>query len=169
MKCTITHTAEWILLGIVTILLCYSAYKAYKLKKKLETIYVTDTVKICDTITEFQPDTIYFSHFDTVQLPAIVINDTMLKIDSVFVQIPIETTVYDTIIKDTAHITHLRAQISGFGTTLDTLTIDTEIMPQKAILPRKKWYDNFGVGLGFGVTYKDGFLVGPMVGIMYNF
>lgn len=168
MKYTITHIVEWVLLGIIIILFCYTAYKSYQVKQKVEYI-TTDTVKICDTITNMDYDTIYFSHFDTVQLPAIVINDTLLKIDSVFVQIPIETTVYDTVIKDTAHITHLRAQISGFGTTLDTLTIDTEIMPQKAILPRKKWYDNFGVGLGLGVTYKDGFLVGPMVGIMYSF
>jgi hypothetical protein len=169
MKYTITHIVEWVLLGIIIILFCYTAYKSYQVKQKVEYITTTDTVKICDTITNMDYDTIYFSHFDTVQLPAIVINDTLLKIDSIFVQIPIETTVYDTVIKDTAHITHLRAQISGFGTTLDTLTIDTEIMPQKAILPRKKWYDNFGVGLGLGVTYKDGFLVGPMVGIMYNF
>lgn len=168
MKYTITHIAEWVLLGIIIILFCYTAYKSYQVKQKVEYI-TTDTVKICDTITNMDYDTIYFSHFDTVQLPAIVINDTLLKIDSVFVQIPIETTVYDTVIKDTAHITHLRAKISGFRTTLDTLTIDTKIMPQKALLPQKKWYDNFGVGLGLGVTYKDGFLVGPMVGIMYNF
>lgn len=162
-------TFEIILTVILGILCIYTAYKAYTIKDKVEYITTTDTVKICDTITNMDYDTIYLSHFDTVQLPAIVINDTLLKIDSVYVQIPIKTTVYDTVIKDTAHITHLRAQISGFGTTLDTLTIDTEIMPQKALLPRKKWYDNFGVGLGLGVTYKDGFLVGPMVGIMYNF
>lgn len=164
MKYTITHIAEWVLFGIIIILFCYTAYKSYQVKQKVEYI-TTDTVKICDTITNMDYDTIYFSHFDTVQLPAIVINDTLLKIDSVFVQIPIETIVYDTVIKDTAHITHLRAQISGFGTTLDTLTIDTEIMPQKAILPRKKWYDNFGIGAG--VMYGTGGF-GLGVGIMYK-
>lgn len=158
-------TFEIILTVILGILCIYTAYKAYTIKDKVEYITVTDTLKICDTITEFQPDTIYFSHFDTVQLPAVVINDTLLKIDSVFVQIPIETTVYDTIIKDTAHITHLRAQISGFGTTLDTLTIDTEIMPQKAFLPPKKWYDNFGIGAG--IMYGTGGF-GLGVGIMYK-
>lgn len=164
MKYTITHIAEWVLFGIIIILFCYTAYKSYQVKQKVEYI-TTDTVKICDTITNMDYDTVYFSHFDTVQLPAIVINDTLLKIDSVFVQIPIETIVYDTVIKDTAHITHLRAQISGFGTTLDTLTIDTEIMPQKAILPRKKWYDNFGIGAG--IMYGTGGF-GLGVGIMYK-
>lgn len=164
MKYTITHIAEWVLFGIIIILFCYTAYKSYQVKQKVEYI-TTDTVKICDTITNMDYDTVYFSHFDTVQLPAIVINDTLLKTDSVFVQIPIETIVYDTIIKDTAHITHLRAQISGFGTTLDTLTIDTEIMPQKAILPRKKWYDNFGIGAG--IMYGTGGF-GLGVGIMYK-
>lgn len=158
-------TFEIILTVILGILCIYTAYKAYTIKDKVEYITITDTVKICDTITDLAYDTVYFSHFDTVQLPAIVINDTLLKTDSVFVQIPIETTVYDTIIKDTTHITHLKAQISGFGTTLDTLTIDTKIMPQKALLPPKKWYDNFGIGAG--VMYgTGGFGIG--VGIMYK-
>lgn len=155
-------TFEIILTVILGILCIYTAYKAYTIKDKVE--YITDTIQICDTITELTSDTVYLSHYDSVYLP-VVINDTILQLDSVMVQVPISTTIYDTTIQDTAHTTHIRAQISGFATSLDSLTTTTIITHQEPKIPPKKWYDNLGIGAG--IMYgTGGFGIG--VGIMYK-
>lgn len=115
---------------------------------------------ITDTITDLAYDTVYFSHFDTVHLPAVVINDTLIQVDSVYVQIPISTYQYDTIISDTNYTTSLKATVSGFGVSFDSLYLNTKIMQQE---PKNtpKWYENIcpSAGVGFG-TGGFGFFVG---------
>lgn len=161
MKYTITHTAEWILVAILGILLCYTAYKSYQLKGKIETITVTDTLTIQDTITNWSYDTMYLSRLDTIKLPVVdTVNDTIIKIDSVLVQIPINTYVYDTTITDSLYTTSLKATVSGFGVSFDSLYLNTKIMRQE---PKNtpKWYENIcpSAGVGFG-TGGFGFFVG---------
>ena len=137
---------------------------SYNVGKRHSTNTTTDTITITDTITNLQYDTLYFSHYDTLKLPVVdTINDTIVKIDSVLVQIPISTTVYDTTIKDTNYRTALRAVVSGFAVNIDTLSIHTEIMQQN---PKKQpWYTNLcpAVGVGFGT---GGF--GVFAGIGYK-
>ena len=149
MKYTITHTAEWILLAIITLLFVFTAYKSYQLKDKIETITATDT--ITHTITNWNYDTMYLSRLDTIKLPVVdTVNDTIFKIDSVLVQIPINTYQYDTTITDTNYQTSLKAVVEGFAVSLDTLSIHTEITQQN---PKKQpWYGNIvpAVGVGFG-------------------
>lgn len=165
MKNNITHTAEWILLGIITILFCYTAYKSYQLKQKVETvltdtIYITDS--ICDTITQMQPYDIYHYRTDTAYLPLI---ETMLDTvtDSVFVEVPISMYRYDTTITDSNYTTRIQAVVEGFAVSLDTLSIHTQIMRQEAILvpKQRRWgigaglmYGTGGFGLGVGIMYK---------------
>lgn len=149
MKNTITHTAEWILLAIITVLLCYTAWKSYTLKDKIEYITVTDTVKICDTITNMAYDTVYFSHYDTINTTnVVIINDTIN--DTTYIQLPIYTYIFDTVIQDTNYRTSLRAVTSGFNVTMDSLYLNTEIMPQR--VKKQPWYTNLcpAVGVGFG-------------------
>ena len=151
MKYTITHVAEWVLLAIITLLLIFTAWKSYQLKGKIETITVTDTITLTDTITDWNYDTMYLSHFDTIKLPVIdTVNDTIIKIDSVLVQIPISTYTFDTTITDTNYRTSLKAITSGFAVTMDSLYLNTEIMPQRA--KKQPWYSNIcpAVGVGFG-------------------
>lgn len=156
---------DYILFGLVLIGLAFIAYKAYTIKNKVEYITVTDTITITDTITDLAYDTVYFSHFDTVQLPAVVINDTLIQVDSVYVQIPISTYQYDTTITDTNYKTQLKAVLSGFGVSVDTLCLSTEITRQQSIQNKEKWYNNLGVGVG--VMYgTGGFGVGA--GLMYK-
>ena len=142
-------TVEYILITILALLCIYTAYKSYTLKGKVEYITVTDTIQLSDTITQWQPYDIYHYRTDTAYLPII---DTVLDTitDTVLVEIPIEIYRYDTIIKDTNYTTHLRAVLTGFHTSIDTLTIRTEIMPPAP--PKKPWYTNFcpAIGLGFG-------------------
>lgn len=164
MKYTITHTAEWVLLAIITALLVFTTWKSYTLKGKIETITVTDTLTIQDTITNWNYDTMYFSHFDTIKLPVFdTVNDTLIKIDSFYVQVPLYGYVFDTTIQDSTYKTVLRACISGFSVSMDTLMLNTQIMPQK--VKKQPWYTNIcpAVGVGFGT---GGF--GVFVGVGYK-
>lgn len=133
-------------------------------KRHCTVVTDTDTVVINDTITNLQYDTVYFNHYDTLKLPVVdTINDTILKIDSILVQIPISTTVYDTTIKKEDYQTHLKAVLNGFQTSVDSVYLSTEIIKQE---PKKQpWYGNIGVGIG--LMYGTGGW-GLGVGIMYQ-
>lgn len=162
MKYTITHTAEWILLAIITLLLVFTAYKSYQLKGKVEYITTTDTITVTDTITNLQYDTVYFNHYDTINTTDVVmINDTIN--DTTYIQLPIYTYIFDTTIKKEDYQTHLKATVSGFGVTMDSLYLNTEIFPQK--VKKQPWYGNIvpAVGVGFG---SGGF--GIFLGVGYK-
>lgn len=161
MKNIITHTAEWVLLGIITVLLVFTMYKSYQLKQKVETIYVTDTVRLSDTITQLQPYDVHHYRTDTAYLPII---DTVLDTvtDSVFVKVPISIYRYDTTITDTNYTTNLKAVVSGFNVSLDTLSIHTKILQEKAIPVAKQRRFVPAVGVGYGT---GGFGVFAGVGI----
>lgn len=164
MKNTITHTAEWILLAIITALLVFTMYKSCTIKDKIETITVTDTLTIQDTITNWSYDTLYFNRYDTVKFPVVdTINDTIIKVDSIYVQIPINTYTFDTTITDSNYRTSLRAVVEGFSVSIDTLSIHTEIIKQEAILVPKQRHWGIGAGLMYGT---GGFGFG--VGIFYK-
>lgn len=166
MKYTITHVAEWVLLAILAILCIYTAYKSYQIKEKVEYITVTDTIKLNDTIVDMEYDTCYLFKKDTVKLP-VVINDTttLVKIDSIYVEIPKYKYYYDTIIKDTAYSTRFSAVIEGFDVNLDSVYLNTIIAPQKA--KKEPWYHNIvpAVGVGYGTS---GFGIFAGVGYKLN-
>ena len=151
MKYTITHVAEWILLAILAILCIYTAYKSYQIKEKVEYITIQDTIRLNDTIVDMEYDTCYLWKKDTVKLP-IVVNDTttLIKIDSVLVEISKYKYKYDTIIKDTTYSTRFSAVIEGFDVALDSVYLNTIIAPQKA--KKEPWYRNIvpAAGIGYG-------------------
>lgn len=151
MKYTITHVAEWVLLAIIGILFCYTAYKSYQIKEKVEYITTTDTIKICDTISNWVPYDVHHYRTDTAYLPIIKEKfDTILKIDSVLVQVPIHIYKFDSVIQDSTHTSRIQAVVSGFSVSLDTLSIQTEIYPQKA--KKEPWYSHIvpAAGIGYG-------------------
>ena len=161
MKYTITHIAEWVLLAILALVCIYTAYKTYILKHDVEYI-TTDTITVCDTITNLQYDTVYFSHYDTINTTdVVIINDTVN--DTTYIQLPIYTYVYDTSIIDTLYQTDLRLVLSGYNVTADSCTINTKIMPQT--VKKQPFWHNLGVGVG--VMYGTGG-AGVGVGIMYK-
>ena len=148
MKDILKHFVIGLLIGLIASgLMVWS----YNVGKRHSTNTTTDTITLTDTITDWNYDTMYLSHFDTIKLPVVdTINDTILKIDSVLVQIPISTTVYDTTITDSTYRTDLRAVVSGFQTSVDSVYLSTEIMQQN---PKKQpWYTNLcpAVGIGYG-------------------
>lgn len=136
-------------LSILGILLVILSHKA---KNDVDNIVnATDTITVTDTIHNWQHDTMYLSRLDTIKLPVVdTINDTIIKIDSILVQIPINTYHYDTIISDSTHTTAIQADIEGFAVRLEQLSIHTEITPQR--VKKQPWYTNIcpAVGVGFG-------------------
>ena len=156
------NTPFEIILTVILLLLCiFTAWKAYTIKEKVEYINTTDTLFINDTITDWNHDTMYLSHFDTVKFPVVdTINDTIIKTDSILVQIPINTYIYDSVINDSLYKTDLRAVVSGFNVSMDSLYLNTEIMPQK--VKKAPWYTNIcpAVGVGFGTGGQIGLFFG---------
>lgn len=136
-------------LSILGILLVIMSHRA---KNDVDSmITTTDTVTVTDTITNWQAYNVYHYRTDTAYLPIVQYQtDTIIKLDSVFVQIPIDTYHYDTTIRDSNYTTHLKAVVSGFGVEMDSLYLNTKITQQK---PKKQpWYGNIvpAVGVGFG-------------------
>lgn len=144
---------EYILIGILAVLCIFTAWKAYTVKQKVEYITVQDTIKLNDTIVDMEYDTCYLWKKDTVKLP-VVINDTttLIKIDSILVEVPKYKYYYDTILKDTAYSTRFSAVIEGFDVNLDSVYLNTIIAPQKA--KKEPWYRNIvpAVGVGYGTS-----------------
>jgi hypothetical protein len=136
-------------LSILGILLVILSHRAKNDVDNL--ITTTDTIVINDTIHNWQYDTMYLSRLDTVKLPVVdTINDTIFKIDSIYVQVPLHTYHYDTIISDSTHTTAIQADIEGFAVRLEQLSIETKITPQRT--EKQPWYTNIcpAVGVGFG-------------------
>lgn len=164
MKNTITHTAEWILLGIITLLLIFTAWKSYTLKDKIEyitdTIYITDS--ICDTIIAPKYDTTYFNHYDTIPYE-VVVNDTLK--DTLYIPIALNTYKWDTSIVDTNYETNLKLTATGYDVTLDTVILNTNIHYKQPVQIKEKWYNRLVVGVG--LMYGTGG-AGVGVGLMYK-
>lgn len=153
---------DWLLLSMV-IMGVLLAIMSHRVKQNAEHIITTtDTVTLTDSITNWKYDTVYFSRLDTVKLP-IVQTDTVQIADSVYVTVPLSVYRYDTIISDSAHTTRIQAAVSGFSVSLDTLSIRTELMPQKA--KKQPWYSHIGIGIG--LMYGTGG-AGVGVGLMYR-
>ena len=148
-------------LSILGILLVILSHRAKNNVDNL--ISTTDTITVTDTITNWQHDTVYFNKLDTVKLPIVHTDTTLLidtLIDSIYVQVPIHTYHYDTIISDSSHTTAIQADIDGFAVRLEQLSIQTEITPQMA--KKQPWYGNIvpAVGVGFGTGGQIGLFFG---------
>ena len=122
------------------------------IQEKPETVYLTDT------LTQVMYDTIFIDHFETVKLPVVdtvtIINDS-IRIDSVFVEVPISVYRFDTTFFTDTTVFNLSIQNSGFNVKLDSLSYHFEYTPT----PQKNYFREhlkFGVGIGtgFGVFSK---------------
>ena len=136
-------------------------------EKQLQPVIITDT------ITQVMYDTIFIDHFETVKLRTtdtlILINDS-IRIDSVFVEVPISIYKFDTCLTTDSTNLNIRIQNSGYAVKLDSLSYRLEYTPT----PQKTNYfrDHFRFGLGAGAGYgcfskKPDIFVG--VGLYYTF
>ena len=124
--------------------------------KRKQPVPPTKTVIILDTITNIIYDTIYIKEYKTVKLPT---TDTLyidsVKIDSIFVEVPISVHKLDTTFTTDTTRLDLFIQNSGFDVKLDTLYYRWEYSPTPPVIKKKR--------------HRFGFYVGPAVGISYDF
>ena len=158
------------LLAVIYLLLFFlvkTNRQSQVIQEKPETVYLTDT------ITQVMYDTIFIDHFETVKLPVVdtvtIINDS-IRIDSVFVVLPISKFQLDTtFVTDTTSL-NIRIQNSGYAVTLDSLFFEFKYTPthQKTNFFKEHFKFGAGVSTGFGVfSKKPDIFVG--VGLYYKF
>ena len=152
------------------LLLSVKSYKSYRdAIKQPKTIYLTDT------ITNVLYDTVFLVEYKTVKLP---IHDTLnqtiirdsLRIDSIFVEVPISKFQLDTTFTTDTTSLNIRIQNSGYAVTLDTLSYNFKYTPRPPKTNFFKEHFKFGAGVstGFGVfSKKPDIFVG--VGLYYTF
>ena len=128
-------------------------------EKQLQPVIITDT------LTQVVYDTVFFDHFETVKLPVVdtiicYIADTVTRVDSVFVEVPISIYKLDTIFSTDTTSLNIRIQNSGYAVKLDTLSYSFTYRPTKT----KKTHWFIGPSLGIGYDFTSGKLV-PTIGI----
>ena len=113
------------------------------------------TIIISDTITQVLYDTVYLKEYKTVKLPT---TDTLyidsVKIDSIFVEVPISVYKLDTVFQTDSTRLNLHIINSGFEVKLDSLFYKFEYSPTPPVIKKKR--------------HRFGFFVGPAVGISYD-
>ena len=130
-------------------------------------------VIITDTITNVVYDTVFIDHFETVKLPVtdtlILINDS-IRIDSVFVEVPISIYKFDTTFKSDTTSLNIRIQNSGYAVTLDTLSYNFKYTPRPLKTNFFKEHFKFGLGAGAGYgCFSKQIDVFVGVGLYYTF
>ena len=114
-------------------------------------------VVITDTLTNVVYDTVYLERYKTVKLRTTdtltIINDS-IRIDSVFVQVPISVYKLDTVFQTDTTRLDLFVQNSGYDVTLDTLSYKFTYQPTPPVIKKKR--------------HRFGIFVGPAVGLDYD-
>lgn len=116
--------------------------------KQSQPVYLTDT------LTQVIYDTLFIDHFETVKLRTTdtltIINDS-LRIDSIFVEVPISIYKFDTTFTTDTTRMDIRIQNSGYAVTLDSLYYHFEYTPTPNKTNFFKEHFKFGLGLGAGL------------------
>ena len=116
-------------------------------------------VILTETLTQVIYDTLFIEHFETVKLPVvdtlIIINDS-LRIDSVFVEVPISVCKFDSTFTTDTTFLNIRIQNSGYAVKLDSLSYNFKYTPRLQKTNFFKEHLKFGVGVssGFGFFSK---------------
>ena len=134
-----------------------------------------EPVILTDTIVNVEWDTVYLERYKTVKLPitdtlVYYIADTVTRVDSIFVDIPISKFQLDTTFTTDTTCLNIRIQNSGYNVKLDTLSYLFEYTPthQKTNFFKEHFKFGLGVSTGFGVfSKKPDIFVG--VGVYYTF
>lgn len=112
-------------------------------------------VVITDTITNVVYDTVYLERYKTVKLPVVdstvyYITDTVTRVDSVFVEVPISIYKFDTCFTTDSTNLNIRIQNSGYAVKLDSLSYSFTYRPTHHKTNFFKEHFKFGVGAGVG-------------------
>ena len=155
---------------LLVVVLSIKTEKCYQeARKQPKTVYLTDT------ITNVLYDTVFLVEYKTVKLPIHdTINQTIirdsLRIDSVFVEIPISKFQLDTTFTTDTTVFNLSIRNSGYDVKLDSLFYEFKYTPRppKTNFFKEHFKFGLGAGAGFGVFSKkpDIFL---SIGLYYTF
>ena len=148
---------------LLVVVLSIKTEKCYQeARKQLKTVYLTDT------LTNVVYDTVYIERYKTVKLPVVdttvyYITDTVTRVDSIFVEIPISKYSVDTTFVTDSTQLNLSIRTSGYEVKLDTLSYSFTYRPTKT----KKTHWFIGPSLGLGYDFTSGKLV-PTIGIGFG-
>ena len=150
------------LLAVIYLLLFFlvnTNRQSQVIQEKPETVYLTDT------IVNVEWDTVYLERYKTVKLPntdttVYYITDTLTRVDSIEVEIPISSYLIDTTFVTDSTRLKLSIRNSGYEVTLDTISYKFEYTPTKT----KKTHWFIGPSLGMGYDFINKKLV-PTIGI----
>jgi hypothetical protein len=132
-------------------------------KKTMELIELTDIEPEIIFLDSIEYDTVYIDRYQKVLVPVVntdTINDTILVVDSIEVNIPIQKKHYSDTLAETAFCFDLE----GFNCEINNLyvkNLKTSVIKENK---PKRW----GIGIGIGTTYYNGFKILPTIGINYN-
>ena len=149
MKKETVKTLVIVVLVLLVVLLSIKTEKCYQEARKQ-----SQPVIITDTITNVVYDTLFFDHFETVKLQVVdtIVVDS-LRIDSVFVEVPISVYKFDsTFTTDTTSL-NIRIQNSGYDVKLDSLYYHFEYTPTKTKTNFFKDHFRFGAGVSTGYGF----------------
>ena len=136
--------------------------------RRVQPVPQTKTITVTDTLTQVMYDTVFVDHFETVKLPVVdstvyYITDTVVRLDSIEVEVPISKFQFDTtVFTDTTQL-NLSIRNSGYDVKLDSLYYSFTYKPTK-INKTKKTHWFIGPSLGIGYDFTSGKLI-PTVGI----
>ena len=149
----------------VTYLLLFFLVKTNRQSQVIREKPETKTIVVSDTITNVVYDTLFVDHFEIVKLPVTdtticYITDTVKRVDSVFVEVPISVYRFDTCFTTDSTNLNIMIRNSGYAVTLDTIFYKFEHTPTKT----KKTHWFIGPSLGIGYDFTTGKLI-PTIGI----
>ena len=150
----IKKTLKTVLLTTLILLVVFLSVKTEKCyqeaRKQSKTVYLRDT------LTNISYDTVYLERYKTVKLPitdtlVYYITDTVVRVDSIEVEIPISKFQFDTTLSTDTTSLNIRIQNSGYDVKLDSLSYYFEYTPT----PKKTNFfrDHFRFGVGIGTGY----------------
>lgn len=149
------ETVKTFVIVILVILVVFLSVKSMKYYQKSQEKPETKTITVTDTLTQVMYDTLFVNHFETVKLPVVdstvyYITDTLTRVDSVFVEVPISVYKLDTTFSTDTTSLNIHIQNSGYKVTLDTISYKFEYTPTHQKTNFLKEHFKFGVGAGLG-------------------
>ena len=140
---------------LLVVLLSIKTDKCYQeARKQLKTVYLSDT------ITNVVYDTVFLIKYKTVKLPTTdtlvyYIADTVKRVDSVFVEVPISVYKLDTTFTTDTTSLNIMIQNSGYDVKLDSLSYRLEYTPRpKTNFFKEHFKFGAGVSTGYGCFSK---------------
>ena len=149
-----------VVLVLLVVLISIKTEKCYQeARKQPKTVYLTDT------ITNVLYDTVFLVAYKTVKLRTTdtticYITDTVKRVDSIEVEVPISIYKLDTTFFTDSTSLNIRIQNSGYEVTLDSLSYYFEYTPR--LQKKTHWFIGPSLGLGYDFTTRK--LI-PTVGI----